>query len=125
MREARLAEESPAPPVARHICRLLPQLGKVIGEFHAQIARKGRIQTVRIGVTAALAGTISVGYVIWLLRGGALLTAVLSSLPAWQFVDPLPVLDAWASRRKREAEDEKTAGKDEDEAERRVQSIFE
>jgi hypothetical protein len=31
-------------------------------------------------------------YVIWLIRGGLLLSSVLSSLPAWRFVDPLPVL---------------------------------
>jgi hypothetical protein len=30
--------------------------------------------------------------VIWLLRGGVLATSLLSSLPAWRFVDPLPVL---------------------------------
>ena len=35
---------------------------------------------------------LSVGYVVWLLRGGVLLTSLLSSLPAWRFVDPLPVL---------------------------------
>ena len=35
---------------------------------------------------------MSVGYVLWLLRGGLLITSLLSSLPAWRFVDPLPVM---------------------------------
>lgn len=35
---------------------------------------------------------ISVGYIVWLLRGGVLLGSVLSSLPAWRTIDPLPVL---------------------------------
>jgi hypothetical protein len=35
---------------------------------------------------------LSVGYVLWLLRSGILLGSLLSSLPAWRFVDPLPVL---------------------------------
>jgi hypothetical protein len=35
---------------------------------------------------------LSVGYVAWLVRGGVLLSTALSSLPAWQFIDPLPVL---------------------------------
>jgi hypothetical protein len=35
---------------------------------------------------------LTVGYVLWLLRGGALLASLLSSLPAWRLVDPLPVL---------------------------------
>jgi len=30
--------------------------------------------------------------VAWLVRGGVLLSTALSSLPAWQFIDPLPVL---------------------------------
>jgi len=33
-----------------------------------------------------------VGYLLWLIRGGTLMGSVLSSLPAWRLVDPLPVL---------------------------------
>jgi hypothetical protein len=29
---------------------------------------------------------------VWLLRGGVLVSTLLSSLPAWRLVDPLPVL---------------------------------
>ena len=35
---------------------------------------------------------LTVGYVVWLLRGGALVASLLSSLPAWRLLDPLPVL---------------------------------
>jgi hypothetical protein len=45
-----------------------------------------------VGSTAMVTGGLSVGYVIWLLRGGLLLTSLLSSLPAWNVVDPLPIL---------------------------------
>jgi hypothetical protein len=45
-----------------------------------------------VGFSVAAGTTVSVGYVIWLLRGGVLATSLLSSLPAWRFVDPLPVL---------------------------------
>ena len=42
---------------------------------------------------AAVAGfSFSVGYVVWLVRGGILVTSLLSSLPAWRMLDPLPVL---------------------------------
>jgi hypothetical protein len=34
----------------------------------------------------------SVGYVIWLARGGVLLASLASSVPAWASIDPLPVL---------------------------------
>ena len=42
--------------------------------------------------TVAVTGAMSVGYVIWLLRGGLLLSTLLSSLPAWHAIDPMPVL---------------------------------
>jgi hypothetical protein len=45
-----------------------------------------------VGSTVAVSGAMSVGYVIWLLRGGLLLTSLLSSLPAWSVIDPMPVL---------------------------------
>ena len=36
--------------------------------------------------------TCALPILIWLLRGGVLLSSLLSSLPAWRLVDPLPVL---------------------------------
>ena len=42
--------------------------------------------------SVATGASMSVGYVLWLLRGGLLMTSLLSSLPAWRFVDPLPVM---------------------------------
>lgn len=45
-----------------------------------------------IGSSAGLTSGLSVGYILYLIRGGALLSSVLSSLPAWRFVDPLPIL---------------------------------
>jgi len=42
----------------------------------------------------ATVGSLSVGYVVWLVRGGVLMSSMLSALPAWQMVDPLPVLAA-------------------------------
>ncbi|MCE2908874.1 MAG: putative Ig domain-containing protein [Burkholderiaceae bacterium] len=35
---------------------------------------------------------LSVGYVLWLARGGALLASLASAIPAWAMVDPMPVL---------------------------------
>ena len=58
-----------------------------------------------IGVSAVLTGGMSAGYVLWLLRGGVLLSSLLTSLPAWRIVDPLLVL---AKRDRREEEDEES-----------------
>jgi VCBS repeat-containing protein len=43
--------------------------------------------------------TFSAGYVVWLLRAGVLSASLLSSVPLWRQVDPLPVLSARAMRR--------------------------
>ncbi len=45
-----------------------------------------------VASSIALTTGLSVGYVIWLVRGGLLLSSVLSAMPAWQMIDPLPVL---------------------------------
>jgi hypothetical protein len=45
-----------------------------------------------IGGVAGLTTTLSVGYVVWLIRGGQILAGVLAQLPAWQLIDPLPIL---------------------------------
>ncbi|MCE2658967.1 MAG: DUF2341 domain-containing protein [Rubrivivax sp.] len=65
---------------------------------------------VTVGSTALLSGSLSVGYVLWLLRGGVLMATVVSSVPAWAGIDPLPVL-----RQGRGADDE---DRDEQDAER-------
>jgi len=36
--------------------------------------------------------------VIWLIRGGALVGSMLSAMPAWQMIDPLPVLHRGGGR---------------------------
>ncbi|WNM57808.1 DUF2341 domain-containing protein [Candidatus Nitrospira allomarina] len=54
-----------------------------------------------VASSIAVSTGLSIGYVVWLLRSGVLLTALLSSVPAWQFVNPLLVLDS-AARKKRQ-----------------------
>lgn len=57
-----------------------------------EINNASLIQAGVVGSGMAVTTGLSVGYVAWLVRGGVLLSTALSSLPAWQFVDPLPVL---------------------------------
>jgi len=45
-----------------------------------------------VGSAVAASIGLSVGYVVWMIRGGMLLASVLSSMPAWQIADPLPIL---------------------------------
>jgi hypothetical protein len=57
------------------------------------------------GTVMLASSAISVGYVLWLLRGGILLSSLLSSLPAWRFIDPLPVLARFDAREDDEDDD--------------------
>lgn len=81
-------------PSATHVgspvesIEFLQELDKLRDDVHQdeEIA-----QAVRAGATV-LTTSLSIGYVLWLLRGGLLLSSLLTSLPAWRFIDPLPVL---------------------------------
>jgi hypothetical protein len=79
--------------------------------MHDQLDGKIEVQDKLVASGVAVSGGLSVGYVIWLLRGGLLLSSLLSSLPAWHAVDPMPVL-----ARRGEEDDEE--GADEDPLER-------
>jgi len=49
------------------------------------------------GAAISVSAGFSIGYIVWLLRGGLLLSTVLTSLPAWRWVDPLPVLETMSN----------------------------
>jgi hypothetical protein len=83
----------------------------MVGEFmqeldkmRDEIREEASLAKTVVGSTLAATTGLSIGYVLWLIRGGMLLSSVLSSLPAWRLVDPLPIL---ASLDK-EADDEHT-----------------
>ncbi|MEQ1830449.1 MAG: cadherin domain-containing protein, partial [Pirellula sp.] len=45
-----------------------------------------------LGAATGVASSLSVGYVIWLLRSGYIVAGVMAQLPAWGLIDPLPIL---------------------------------
>ena len=67
------------------------------------------IQYNKIVASSAVAAStgLSIGYVAYLLRGGALLSSVVASLPTWTFIDPTPVL-AFAKSRAGDDEDDES-----------------
>ena len=73
---------------ARAYLNMVNSLDDVKKELAGEIAFN---QTV-LGSAIAVSTGLSVGYVVWLIRGGMLLSSLLSSIPAWQILDPLPVL---------------------------------
>lgn len=63
-----------------------------LDSFREQTEQEASIERTVVGSAIAASTGLSAGYVIWLLRSGALLSSILSSLPAWQLADPLAVL---------------------------------
>ena len=71
------------------------QFTELANEFDRQreeLAERAAENKTLIGSSFTLSSGLSVGYLLWLIRGGTLMGSVLSSLPAWRLVDPLPVL---------------------------------
>ncbi len=56
------------------------------------LAKNLIVSTGTIATAASLTGVLTVGYVLWMARGGLLVASLVSSVPAWQSFDPLPVL---------------------------------
>ena len=68
-------------------------------------------ETQQRGAVVLAAGSLSVtlAYLLWLLRGGALAASVLAAMPAWRLLDPLPILS-----RLRNDEEEPTEEEDDE-----------
>ena len=63
-----------------------------LDDMKKEMANDHQLNKVYLGSAIVSSVGLSVGYVVWLLRGGMLLSTLLSSIPAWQILDPLPVL---------------------------------
>ena len=98
------AAEGESTPVARVAAN--DEMRRRLDELRRQTAEEGQGAGGRtvVGSTFAVGGSLSVGYVVWLVRGGVLASSMLSALPAWQMIDPLPVVTA--ARKKGERDDD-------------------
>lgn len=48
-----------------------------------------------IGSVATVGTSITVGYIMWAIRGGVLLSGLLAQMPVWTMIDPLLVVDGF------------------------------
>ena len=51
-----------------------------------------QMDDVVVGSTAVTTATLSVGYILWMFRGGTLLASFMTTLPAWTQFDPLSIV---------------------------------
>ncbi len=78
-------------------------LARSLNQLKDEVADQSQINKTVVGSTIAVSTGLSAGYVIWMLRGGMLVSSVMFSLPAWRIADPLPIL---TGNRKEEDDDE-------------------
>lgn len=76
--------------LTQQILSLVPFDGNAVTEDEPD----ANVQELIVGTTAVVSSALSVGYVIWLIRGGAILASVISTLPSWVAFDPLPILES-------------------------------
>jgi hypothetical protein len=77
----------------------------------------------RKAIIAGISFSITTGLLIWSLRASSLLLAMVSMLPLWRGLDPLPIL-AEVNKRKKELEQQRKDRKNEDKNSKEVGYLF-
>jgi hypothetical protein len=67
-------------------------LAEELESLRETLREQDEIQARGTVVLAAGSLSMTLAYLLWLIRGGALVASALSALPAWRILDPLPVL---------------------------------
>ena len=80
---------------------------KALDEVYEQVTGEVKLARLMAGTASFVSIGASVLYILWTIRAGYLVASLLSSMPAWQFIDPLPILnDPNVLRRKRNGDDD-------------------
>ncbi len=69
------------------------QASEQVSFFEEKLTRNVRLEGRVVGSVGVVTTGFSVGYLIWAVRGGMLLSGFLSQIPAWTLLDPLLVID--------------------------------
>ena len=75
------------------------------GPTQDKVDQRVTTQELVLGTTTIVSTSLTVGYVVWLVRGGTLFASLLVSIPTWASFDPLPILDSFASQAQDDDED--------------------
>jgi hypothetical protein len=79
-----------------------------LNEAREEIVLENRTFDMVVGGSMSISAGLSVGYAIWLARSGVLMSGLLSSMPAWAFIDPLPVLASMGAKDDEDEEDDES-----------------
>ncbi len=65
-----------------------------LDDFHQKLETDVAVSSYSVGTVAVSSLAATAVYVLYSIKGGYLMASVLSQLPAWKFMDPLPIYDA-------------------------------
>ena len=82
------------------------RLSVIVGKQFAEMSKAAFPTAAVIKLAAGISLAVSVGLLAWLLRGSALLTVLLSSMPLWRQFDPLAIV---LRPRRRDNEDDEVS----------------
>lgn len=68
-------------------------LSQDLDNFDHAFEIDGSVDQVTFATLSSITGALTVGYVLWMVRGGMLMASFVSSIPAWQSVDPLNIVE--------------------------------
>jgi hypothetical protein len=106
---AEQANEAPVTEVEIAVAAMVSEVDgfqEELDKAQDELSELAQIEATVVGSSAVVTTGLSVGYVVWLARGGMLLASLLSSMPAWRAIDPLPVLAAFRDDDEDKADDE-------------------
>ena len=95
VRAAAQADEAPVTEVEIAVAAMVNEeegFQEELDKVQDEVSELAQIESTVVGSSAVVTTGLSVGYVVWLARGGLLIASLLSSMPAWRAIDPLPVL---------------------------------
>ena len=80
-------------PIAAYDQVLNTYLWQQLDAMQEDLEGEDSLAEFAVGTATVVTAALSTGYTLWTLRGSFLVASLLSTLPAWRDVDPLPVLD--------------------------------
>ncbi len=93
---------------------LMTKLDELAVSLQEAIGVEQEQQAVVAQVTALTGTTLSVGFVAWAIRSGALLASCFATIPAWRTFDPLPVVSLSRRERTRRSQDTEASRQEEE-----------
>ena len=88
------SEAERASAQAAYDAATLQNLAEHVNDRRDELVNTLNFNTQAVATSVTLTSGFTAGYILWLLRGGMLLTSVMASMPAWRTIDPLPVLES-------------------------------